>query len=290
MLDMTLFGKYSDSHSPTIVLEGGLGNRMRVAAAAYTMSERTGLPMRVLWVAQWGMPCRFDNLFSPCCQAATGFTLRDAEGMERWLYARSRPANLYIPRIVQKLRFSNIIRSPQIYHLNQAGFDYETWFRRGSNLMFAYRHFCEWTPELLSMLFIPLPCISSAADSLCEPFTSHTIGCHIRRTDNRQSIEESPTELFIETLDRECDSHSDIRIFLATDDEPTKQLLLQRYGASRLIVHHHHATRNNADGIRDALTEMIALSRTSCIYGTAGSTFSEIAALWGSIPRHVLTL
>ncbi len=46
-----------------MILEGGLGNRMRVAAAAYAMSRRSGIPFRVLWTKQWGMHCRFDELF-----------------------------------------------------------------------------------------------------------------------------------------------------------------------------------------------------------------------------------
>ena len=49
----------------TIVLEGGLGNRMRVAAAAYTMTQLTGVSCRVLWTRQWGMHCRFEDLFQP---------------------------------------------------------------------------------------------------------------------------------------------------------------------------------------------------------------------------------
>ncbi len=262
---------------------------MRVAAAAYTMCERLELPMRVLWLSQWGMPCRFDQLFEPCSDAAVGFQLRDAEGFERFLYARSRLVNLHLPRLLQRLKYHNIILSPQIYKLNEAGFDYDAWFRRGSNLMFAYRHCCEWRPQLLGRLFKPAPPICLAADELCADFTPHTVGCHIRRTDNQESIDRSPTELFFDVLDRECDRHADTSIFLATDDDPTKRQLLDRYGADRLICQKHRATRGNAAGIQDALVEMLALSRTTHVYGTAGSTFSEMATLWGGIGLTILS-
>lgn len=280
----------------TIVLEGGLGNRMRVAAAAYTMCERLGLPMRVLWTEQWGMHCRYDQLFMPCkmdngqWSMVNRFEMRDAQGMERWLYARARGANLYLPRLAQRLLYRNIILSPQIAILNKAGFDYDEWFRRGSNLMFAYRHCCEWKPELLGRLFVPTPDITEATDQLCASFTSHTIGCHIRRTDNQESIASSPTELFTAALDHECELNPDTHIFLATDDEHTKKLFHQRFGSSRLTYQTSKPTRNNATGIQDALVEMLALSRTSHVYGTAGSTFSEIATLWSGIPLTILKI
>ena len=273
---------------PTIVLEGGLGNRMRVAAAAYSMSLRLGMGMRVLWTRQWGMHCRLDQLFQPFDDEAFGFSMHDAEGWERFVLTRPKLSNLYLPRLLQHLSYRNIILSPQIYYLNEGGFDYESWFRRGSNLMFAYRHFCEWEPEVLRLLFHPIPSVLNSADALCQSFTSHTIGCHIRRTDNKQSIDESPTELFISTLDKDCELNDDTRIFLATDDYPTKQLLLRRYGTHRLICQPQQTSRDSVTGIQDALVEMIALSRTSHVYGTAGSTFSEIATLWGGIPLTIL--
>ena len=123
---------------------------------------------------------------------------------------------------------------------------------------------------------------------MCERFTSHTIGCHIRRTDNRQSIEQSPLYLFTEALDHEIEQHKDARIFLATDDEATKDQLRQRYGTPRLISADAAATRESTDGIRDALAEMLALAATSKVYGSAGSTFSQIATQLGGNPLHIL--
>ena len=77
-------------------------------------------------------------------------------------------------------------------------------------------------------------------------------------------------------------------IFLATDDEATKQALLGRYG-QRVITSPNKATRDSAEGIQEALAEMVALSRTDKIYGSANSTFSQIAACLGDIPIEILT-
>lgn len=284
----------------TIILEGGLGNRMRVAASAYAMAKRTGIPMRVLWTKQWGMNCRFEDLFTltpgPSAQgASSSFSLRDARGFEKLLFARPTLKNLHAPRLLQRLCYRHIIYAPQIWYLNRDGFDYEAWFRQGGTLMTAYRDFCPWTSDDLRLLFRPNDDVRRLIDERCRDFTPNTIGVHIRRTDHQQAIDESPLELFIEAIDREQESSSRMAaydgapfsIYLATDDEATKAALRQRYG-KRVITSDAEATRESTDGIRDALVEMYALSRTRQIYGSAGSTFSPIAACLGDVPITIL--
>lgn len=284
----------------TIILEGGLGNRMRVAASAYAMAKRTGIPMRVLWTKQWGMNCRFDGLFTltpdPSAQGAgSSFSLRDARGFEKLLFARPTLKNLHAPRLLQRLCYRHIIYAPQIWYLNRDGFDYEAWFRQGGTLMTAYRDFCPWTSDDLRLLFRPNDDVRRLIDERCRDFTPNTIGIHIRRTDHQQAIDESPLELFIEAIDREQESSSRMAaydgapfsIYLATDDEATKAALRRRYG-KRVITSEAEATRESTDGIRDALVEMYALSRTRHIYGSAGSTFSPIAACLGDVPITIL--
>lgn len=284
----------------TIILEGGLGNRMRVAASAYAMAKRTGIPMRILWTKQWGMNCRFEDLFSltpdPSAQGAgSSFSLRDARGFEKLLFARPTLKNLHAPRLLQRLCYRHIIYAPQIWYLNRDGFDYEAWFRQGGTLMTAYRDFCPWTSDDLRQLFRPNDGVRRLIDERCRDFTANTIGIHIRRTDHQQAIDESPLELFIEAIDREQESSSRMAayhgapfsIYLATDDEATKEALRRRYG-KRVITSEAEATRESTDGIRDALVEMYALSRTRHIYGSAGSTFSPIAACLGDVPITIL--
>lgn len=277
----------------TIILEGGLGNRMRVAAAAYTMAQRTGIPMRVLWTSQWGMRCRFDDLFitSPAPSAAKEggeYVLRDAQGYEKVIFARPTWKNLYLPRLLQRLCYRHIILSPQIYYLQRDGFDFETWFQQGGTLMTAYRDFCEWEDGLIPFLFRPLPAIEREVNARTTAFTPYTIGLHIRRTDNQASIDASPVELFFDVVDHELAEHDDLHVYLATDDEPTKTLFRQRYGSDRIQTAPSQATRDSVAGIREALIEMLLLARTSHVYGSAGSTFSEMAVKFSGTPLTIL--
>lgn len=284
-----------------IILEGGLGNRMRVAAAAYAMAQRTGVPMLALWTSQWGMRCRFDELFSPLPSSlqslpsspsgegsgARLFSLRDAAGFEQLLFARPTWKNLHLPKLLQRLRYRNIVYAPQIWYLNKDGFDYEGWFKQGGTLMTAYRDFCPWTTDDLRQLFRPSEKVSQLTDVRTTAFSPYTIGLHIRRTDHQQAIDESPLELFTAAVDREIEQHPDLCLYLATDDEATKEALFNRYG-DRVLTSPVEATRENTNGIRDALVEMVTLSRTRHIYGSAGSTFSPIAACLGNVPITIL--
>lgn len=277
----------------TIILEGGLGNRMRVAAAAYAMAKQlaahgTTIPFRVLWTKQWGMQCRFDELFLPSpFGEELGVRLRDALGLEKVIYARPTWKNLHVPRLLQRMKYRHIIYAPQIWYLNKDGFDYESWFKQGGTLMTAYRDFCPWTSNDLRTLFQPNEKVKQLTDVRTAAFSPYTIGLHIRRTDHQQAIDESPLELFTAAVDQEAEQHPDLRIYLATDDEATKESLFDRYG-KRILTSPVEASRESTDGIRDALVEMFTLSRTRHIYGSAGSTFSPIAACLGDVPITIL--
>lgn len=77
------------------------------------------------------------------------------------------------------------------------------------------------------------------------------------------------------------------RLYLATDDEGVKAEVLARYGR-RVVTAPAEASRGSVGGIRDGLADMLTLARTSVIYGSAGSSFSEMAARIGGVPLEVL--
>lgn len=275
----------------TVVLEGGLGNRMRVAAATAALAARLHAPVACLWMEQWGMRCRFDALFEPSALTAVGghpFTLRDATRLESLLLARPQRRNLQLPRLVQRTLFADVIFSERVMPLRMQGFDFLGWAGGGGKrLMHAYRDFFRWDPGLLAQLFVPTADVRRLIDQRCERFSPHTIGVHIRRTDNQESIDDSPLDLFTREMDRQIGLHDDTRIYLATDDEPTKHTLCQRYG-TRIITSPTAADRESQAGIIEGLVEMYALSRTTHIFGSAGSTYSEMAAALGQKPFDVV--
>ena len=69
---------------------------------------------------------------------------------------------------------------------------------------------------------------------------------------------------------------------LATDDQGVKAELTAEFG-SRVITAAAAASRSSADGIRGGLADMYTLARTQRIYGSAGSSFSPMAARIGGV-------
>ena len=126
-------------------------------------------------------------------------------------------------------------------------------------------------------------------DSYRNQFNSHTIGLHIRRTDNAESIAKSPTSLFINKVREEIDQHDDTSIFLATDSTAVKKEFIDAFGA-RIITPQEEACRDSISGIRGGVVDLWTLASTQKIYGSAGSSFSPMAASIGGVPLEIMNV
>jgi hypothetical protein len=112
------------------------------------------------------------------------------------------------------------------------------------------------------------------------------IGVHIRRTDHQIAIKNSPTARFIEEIGKYPNT---LQIWLATDDENERMTLERIFGEQILLVRPGTLNRNYSEAIRSALVEFIGLSRCTEIWGSAGSSFSEMAAAYGGCPLRSIT-
>ena len=269
----------------TFVPAGGLANRMRATAAAYTLSRKVGVEMEAVWFRDWALNAPFHALFQPV--RLEGMTLRDASLMDKLLLDRPRPRNLRYTRLFQRLMFRDALYEHTITPLRKQHFDFEAWARGGNVYLASYTGFLPYNFALLRRLFAPLPEVERGIEAFTQRFSPHTIGVHIRRTDNVASIEQSPTGLFVEAIDRELDTHADTTIFLATDSEATKAELRSRYG-HRLLTATEEADRDSTGGIRGGIVDMYTLARTSKIYGSFQSSFSELASQLGGVTLEIL--
>lgn len=155
--------------------------------------------------------------------------------------------------------------------------------------MSCYDEFGTFNDSLYVDIFKPLKEISNRVEGYKKRFSPHTIGMHIRRTDNLESIEKSPLNLFVDTIKQEIKTHADTKIFLATDDQQTKSTLMLQFG-ERILTSREEATRGNLVGITDGLADMLTLASTQMIYGSAGSSFSEMASKIGNTPLYILSV
>lgn len=214
-------------------------------------------------------------------------TIRSGSFFDRFKYRSPRRHTLWLPYIVAPLLFDTRIYTPDFIRLRRAG-ELEEVMRKGRRIVIESCH--EWGDyySALSRNFIPQPDILTAVDNYVEKyFTRHTIGVHIRRTDNILAIQRSPLSLFIDAMQREIDGCSDVNFYVATDDEPTKAELRKIFG-NRILTLQTVNSRNSVEGMKDAVKEMWLLSRTAKIYGCYYSSYAEIASKLTNIPLVIL--
>ena len=153
----------------------------------------------------------------------------------------------------------------------------------------SYNRFCPYTIEgRLAEYFRPIPLIEDRIKSVVDNFAPHTIGVHIRRTDNTVSIESSPLQLFIDSMDKALDADPRCMFYVATDDVGVKEQLIERYGR-RILSPYYDLRRNSTQGMRDAVVDLFCLASTKEILGSTYSTFSTDAAAIYDIPLTIVT-
>ena len=269
---------------------GGLANRMRALASGVALAAATGRRCEAVWAVNSDLHCSYSDLFEPAplTPAMTEISPR----RDLWLYDNPRKRNLYLARLIQAGRyglkltdeaeFARYATAPRLLEERIAAVQGDVLIRSGVT-------FYPFTDALYRSLFIPKHEIMAAARTRLGGDGSNFIGVHIRRTDNEVAIRRSPLRLFIYMMDREAEQSGDVRFYLATDDDDVRRSLIERYG-DRIVTHTATVTRHTADGIRDALTDMTALSLCDRIYGSYWSSFSEAAAMMGGKPFEQLVI
>ena len=270
--------------SLTFVPSGGLANRMRAIASAYTLTQQTGIDLRVVWFQDWALNAPFHSIFQPIEQ----LNVREAKGLDFVLYDRARRRNLWLPALPQRLIFERSIKEQSVDELERQRFDFDRWACGHRCYMSSYSVFGNVHDEIYRQLFVPVKEVTDVVNSFQDSFSDHTIGVHVRRTDHTVAIESSPDYLFLEKVEKEIDTNEDTCVFLATDSNEVKSIFVRKYG-TRVIMQQAEARRDSIEGIRGGLIDMYTLSKTCKIFGSAGSTFSPMAASLGDVKLEIVT-
>lgn len=262
--------------SPLILIaaEGGLCNRLRVLLSAAALQPSLSTPIRVAWADNAECAARFDQLFEPLHLPPLTVTPRS------WKEAPALRSNAYLPYLY-RLFFFDAQRKNYLpaYHL-PLPFLSQRYPRIYLSTCYA---FASYAPDLLRQHIRPLPHLQERIDALVAQFVRPTIGVHIRRTDNVESIAHSPTSLFLAAMEQ----HPTASFYLSTDDLSLKATLQKRYG-DRLITQHTTARRDTLEGIEEAVIDLFVLSRTDRLLGSYWSSFTDTAAELGGMPVDIV--
>lgn len=262
----------------TFVPMGGLANRMRAMAAAVSLSQKSGQQTIIRWFKEKGINCRFGDLF--CDVSLSDIRLKENIFFDRFLFDYPRKTNFYLSKYFQKCWYS---RSLYGENTRTTDFDYLSWAMSNKrSYIVSYSPFVDINDDLWKKLFVPVAELQKEIDAQSKLFTSRTVGIHIRRSDNIESIRKSPIELFINMIEKELLICPDCLFFVCSDSEESKQLLKNKFG-NHIILSAKRANRNDLLGMRGAVVDMFALSKCNKIIGSYYSSFSEVAALLGGV-------
>ncbi|HEY9046534.1 MAG TPA: hypothetical protein VIN08_11590 [Ohtaekwangia sp.] len=262
-----------------VIPMGGLGNRLRVIASAISLSQATHEPLIIHWRKNAELNCSYDELFN----------WNGAYHVQENLTLANRLLNL--TKRVISLRKKVFVSNNEIYTNRNSGWSkerFDDFFFRAAqknNLVietdwcfYSYKssHFPQPTQEILSEI-----------NTVTSKYRSPIYGVHIRRTDHDLSIRESPTELFIETMEREIAQNPLTQFFVATDNAVIMQDIKTKFREA-VISYSNEKSRETSLGIKEALIDMFCLAATKKIYGSYWSSFSEIASEIGAVPLVIV--
>ena len=250
----------------------GLCNRMRVIDSGHALAKKFNVRLHVLWERNADCNCRFRDLFSTAdlpytvTELGPGAVMRLVGRYDRAVFSRFN--NRYLPnKRVRRRR-----EEPEWF---------ETLVAKHRHLYFhtVNRFYHHAEGEAFSS-FRPTRALQDILDGYS---TAVCVGVHIRRTDHRRAIENSPLSLFVEMMNRELVRDPETWFYLATDDPAAEQEVHNLF-PGRILVHSRRSLdRNTEAGMHDAMIDLYNLSRCRSLIGSFRSSFSDTAAGLGGI-------
>ena len=269
-------------HTVTLVPYGGLANRMKAIEAMIALVSEADIDAHVIWFKDKGLNCSFDELFQPI--HIPRLNLREAKPADHIFIDRPRKRNLFIPLFFENMHFDSCLHENEVTQNTYRNFDFKKWIlSHKKTYLSACLQFHPSDIRYRFNSFISTQCLQEQIDEGCRKLNAHTVGIHIRRTDNVLSIKESPTELFINRMEKEIEIQPDVQFYLASDSLDEKRRLISVFG-DRIITSWGETSRQSPEGIKEALIELYTLSKTRKILGSHYSSYSQTAAEIGKIP------
>lgn len=179
---------------------GGLANRMRAIVAGLEFAGTIGIEAKVVWGVNRELNARADELFDICSFGVD--TIHIPAWKQKFCYDLPRKSNLYLSpvfkgnRYVMQLSDMNGTLSEEnlAYLPNVASSGKDILIQSGLE-------FHPFDDETYRNMIRPISVFYESASSIISTH-SNPVGFHIRRTDNRMSILNSPLYMFYEAAEK----------------------------------------------------------------------------------------
>lgn len=272
-----------------LIPTNGLANRLRIMAVSIKLARESGKKLIIYWDANSDLQARFNVLFELSDNISVqNIPLR----FKFWINMTHYSKKLFgfDSWYLRKFKFDFIFRDSMATLVWNNKMNIQNEIDKAKNvLIFGCQEINYFDIEDYQ-LFKPQPGIQKKIERLSKNFKPGIIGIHIRSTDNKPSIVNSPFQLFIRKIEEELKSNPDASFFLATDNENYQNKVLKNFGTDKIIFQAKEFRRDVTDGIKDAVVDLFCLSKTSKIYGSYFSSFSEVAGRIGQVPVEILKI
>jgi hypothetical protein len=122
----------------------------------------------------------------------------------------------------------------------------------------------------------------------------NVVGLHVRRTDFQYTLDGrgkvSTDDKFFAEMEKILAKNPSKKFFLATDSKETEKKFIARFGDKILIYPKKGWDKSSSEFTKEALIELLLLSKTSQILGTYLSTFTEMAWWFGGAKVKVVII
>lgn len=260
----------------TLIPTGGLCNRLRAIASTLHVAKENSCTVHVVWNRYDQMNAKFKDLFKPIDDKCVSL-----EESNSWIYNINRKKEYYIRFLPLRFKYDRLYFQPTSFNGSNRKIIDDIKTGNGINILsISGAPLCK--NYHLAELFTPVDDIARRINDTTSQFGKNTIGIHIRRTDNVESIDKSPLEAFKRNMDDEVAKDDNVSFYLASDDNSVKEQLKAEYG-DRIITSIDNTDRDNSEGIKFAVYDLFCLSRTRRIIGSYYSSYTQEAARLGHI-------
>ncbi len=242
----------------------GLANRLRALVSGMWMAERTGVALVLGWSRGHGLGCRFEDLFVNAIDQDTS----KLEGRETIRYRN--------PRHIDPSAYDN----HEVLTLDTC----QPFSHDPAVIVYSNEFWTAVRPYLSSL--VPVEQVRRRVDAVAGRFDDSVLGVHFRW--DGEHFKYTTPDMFFPEIDSVLQRDSGMRIYLATDSITSIERFRERYGDTVMTVDGDAPPlsrgRDDIEGARTALADLILLSRTQKMLGTFFSSFTELAGVLGAIP------
>lgn len=257
---------------------GGLCNRLRAVMSAISLARDSLVPLRVVWLRDSGLNARFSDLFQPL-PPIPGAAVEIMESAAWYAYGVPRLRNLYIPSLYQRKAYDTILSEARLAAIIHDASSMELassiqHHLRGKVLIQTGLGFYPTDDREFLQLFAPSEAVRSLLTKRQSNIGPHTVGLHIRRTDNVMALRHSPLSAFEAAMRSDLERDPEASFYIATDDPDVQTELSSRFPSccwSKISP-----SRSTLVGMQDALAELFTLIACPRFHGSYWSSFSDM--------------